>query len=95
MKKTHEQKDPRFKIAHKEALIGIALAIFQFVWWYGFAYGLGSKPVKEYAYIWGFPAWFFYSCILGLILIIFLVIVIAKWFFTDVPFEDDEEEERS
>jgi len=28
------------KIANREALIGVGLAIFNFIWWFGFAYGL-------------------------------------------------------
>lgn len=41
MKDYHD--DPRFRIAHREALIGLGLAIINFIIWYGFAYGLGSK----------------------------------------------------
>ncbi len=57
MKYDHE--DSRFRFAHKEALIGLGLACINFVIWYGFAYGLGSKDPSEYTYIFGFPAWFF------------------------------------
>ncbi|WP_172371412.1 YhdT family protein [Sporosarcina jiandibaonis] len=84
--------DWRFKIAHREALIGVVLAIFNFIWWFGFAYGLGSRPVEEYTYVLGLPAWFFYSCVVGFILISILVIIIAKFFLTEVPFEEEEEE---
>lgn len=84
--------DPRFKIAHQEALIGVGLAITHFIWWFGFAYGLGSRPVEEYSYILGFPDWFFYSCIVGFILICVTVIVLAKFVLKDVSFEEEEEE---
>ena len=57
MKDYHD--DPRFRIAHREALIGLGLAIINFIIWYGFAYGLGSKNPNEYTYVLGFPAWFF------------------------------------
>ena len=87
-----EKMDPRFKIAHREALIGVGLAIAHFIWWFGFAYGLGSRPVEEYAYILGFPDWFFYSCIVGFILICVTVIVLAKFVLKDVSFEEEEEE---
>ena len=33
-------KDRRFKIAHKEAIIGVILVVINFLLWYGFAYGL-------------------------------------------------------
>lgn len=81
--------DPRFKIAHREALIGVGLAIVHFIWWFGFAYGLGSAPVEEYRYILGFPEWFFYSCIVGFILVSLTVIILAKFVLKDVSFEEE------
>ena len=81
--------DPRFKIAHREAIIGIALAVFNFIWWFGFAYGLGSRPPEEYTYIWGLPDWFFYSCVLGFIIMCILVIVITKFVLKEVPLDVD------
>ncbi|EGA88273.1 Sodium/pantothenate symporter [Planococcus donghaensis MPA1U2] len=86
-----EETDWRFKIAHREAWIGVGLALFNFIWWFGFAYGLGSRPVEEYSYIFGLPDWFFYSCVVGFLLICVLVIVIVKFFFTEVPFDEEEE----
>ena len=89
---TKQQTDWRFKIAHKEAFIGIGLAVFNFIWGFGFAYGLGSRPVEEYTYTFGLPDWFFYSCVVGLILISVLVIIVVKYFLTEVPFEEEAEE---
>ena len=85
--------DPRFKIAHREALIGVALASVHFIWWFGFAYGLGSKPVEEYSYILGFPDWFFYSCIVGFILVAITVIVLVKFVLKDVSLEEEGDEQ--
>ncbi|QTD40796.1 YhdT family protein [Sporosarcina sp. Te-1] len=79
--------DPRFKIAHREAIIGLALAVFNFVWWFGFAYGLGSRSPEDYTYIWGLPDWFFYSCVLGFIIMCILVIVITKFVLKEVPLD--------
>ena len=87
--KITEVNDPRYKVANKEALIGVGLVIFNFIWWYGFAYGLGSAPVEEYTYIMGLPAWFFFSCVLGFVVMVILVIIIVKGFLKEVPFEDD------
>lgn len=50
--------DKRYKAANREAWLGIGLVIFNFIWWFGFAYGLGSKSPESYHYIFGFPAWF-------------------------------------
>lgn len=83
------KNDPRFKIANREALFGVGLVIFNFLWWYGFAYGLGSGPVEEYSYILGLPAWFFYSCVLGFIVMVLLVTFIVKVFFKEVSFEEE------
>ncbi len=86
-------EDPRFKIAHKEAMLGVGLAIFNFIWWYGFAYGMGSKPISSYQYIFGFPAWFFYSCIVGFIVVTLLLILTVKFLFTDLPLDEEETKE--
>lgn len=86
-----EETDWRFKIAHREAWIGVGLALFNFVWWFGFAYGMGSRPVEEYSYVFGLPDWFFYSCVIGFLVMAVLVIVVVKFFFTEVPFDEEEE----
>lgn len=89
-------EDKRFKVAKKEALIGIALVILNFIWWFGFAYGFGSEDPTQYKYIFGLPEWFFYSCVLGFIVMSLVITFAVKFFFTDVPFEDEAEgEERS
>lgn len=90
MKKQNLQLDKRFKIAHREALIGVILVIFNFIWWYGFAYGLGSKKVEDYTYVFGLPAWFFYSCIAGFVLMVIIVIFTVKFLFKEVPFVEEE-----
>src|SRR5699024_11560917 len=85
----HENKDdsdPRYKVANREALFGVGLVIFNFIWWYAFAYGLGSKDPSEYTYVFGLPAWFFYSCVLGFVVMAVLVTFFVKKWFVDVSF---------
>ncbi|KPH75005.1 YhdT family protein [Oceanobacillus caeni] len=82
------------KIGNREALVGVGLFLFNFVWWFAFAYGLGSKDPSEYSYVFGLPSWFFYSCVLGVIVMSILVIIIVKGFFKDIPFEDEEFENK-
>lgn len=77
------------KILNKEAFITIGLYVFFFIWWYGFAYGLGSKDPSEYSYVLGFPSWFFYSCILGYVVICALLWFVVKKFFVDVNFDEE------
>ena len=84
-------QDPRFKIANREALIGCALAIINFVWWFGFAYGMGSKPPEQYTYVFGFPAWIFYSMIVGTLLMFLLVFFVVKFLLKDISLEDEDE----
>lgn len=86
------KKDNRFAIAHREAITGCVLALINILWWYGFAYGFGSKNPEEYAFILGFPAWFFWSCIIGVIVMIALVFLVVKFVLQDVPFDDVDEE---
>lgn len=88
----NNQDEKSFKIAHKEAKIGIALVIFNFIWWFGFAYGLGSSDPTEYTYIIGLPAWFFYSCVVGLVVMIVLVTLCVRFLFKEVTFEEEEQE---
>ncbi|WP_257348160.1 YhdT family protein [Pseudalkalibacillus decolorationis] len=92
-KKSKIHEDRRFRISNREALMGIGLAMINFIWWYAFAYGLGGKPVKDYTFILGFPSWFFYSCVLGFVVFSILVYIMVKVFFVEVPFDDNEEEE--
>lgn len=81
------------KIANREALIGVGLALFNFIWWFGFAYGLGSKDPSAYSYVFGLPAWFFYSCVLGFVVMVVLIIIVVNKFFVDVPFDEEENKE--
>jgi uncharacterized membrane protein YhdT len=90
MKKSKHSVDRRYKVAKKEAILGIGLAVFNFLWWFGFAYGLGSKPVEEYTYIMGLPSWFFYSCVVGFLVVVMLVIILVKTVFKEVPFDENE-----
>ncbi|MDM5314807.1 YhdT family protein [Fictibacillus sp. b24] len=84
--------DWRYRVSNKEAIMGTVLAILNFIWWYAFAYGLGGRPVKEYTYILGFPAWFFYSCIVGFVVFTVLVYIMVKFFFKEVPFDTEDSE---
>ncbi|RDY29007.1 DUF997 family protein [Romboutsia weinsteinii] len=78
-------EDPRYKQCNKEALMGLGLGIINLVWWFGWGYGLGSKPVSEYTYILGFPAWFFMSCIVGGVLFSILTVIMINKFFKNMP----------
>lgn len=89
-----QKEDNRFKIANREALIGVKLVLFNFIWWFGFAYGMGSKDPSQYTYVFGLPAWFFYSCVVGLIVMVVLVIFFVKKYFVEVSFDDKGDDEK-
>lgn len=86
-------EDPRYKQCNKEALYGVILGIANLIWWYGFGYGLGDRPVSEYTYIMGFPAWFFISCILGSVVFIILTFIMVDKKMEIMPLEKFTKEE--
>jgi uncharacterized membrane protein YhdT len=90
MKQLSQVKDKRFKIARKEAIIGVILVVINFLLWYGFAYGLGSGDPRKYQYILGMPEWFFYSCVVGTIVMFILVSFSVKFLFKEVSFEEED-----
>ncbi|WP_010288617.1 YhdT family protein [Kurthia massiliensis] len=87
-------KDKRYRIANREAWIGVGLVILNFTLWYGFAYGMGGGDPQDYTYILGFPAWFFYSCIVTTITMLVLLGILLKVVFKEVPLDDEEEDEK-
>ena len=77
------------KQINKEAIITILLYLFFFGWWYYFAYlYTDSNDVANFKYVLGLPEWFFYSCVLGLVLINVLVYFVIKIFFKDMNLDD-------
>ena len=53
-----------------------------------------SDNVEEYKYILGLPEWFFYSCVVGLVLINILVYICIKFFFKDIDFDKYNESDK-
>ena len=76
------------KFKNKEGIVAVVIAIIHFALWYYFAYvRFDVNNVKSYKYILGLPEWFFYSCVVGLILINILVYICIKFLFKDIDFE--------
>lgn len=78
---------------NKEAALTVGLYVFYFAWWYFFAYYFGEQEVSAYRYILGLPEWFFYSCVLGLVVINIAVFVVVTCFFKDMPLNDVHDEQ--
>ena len=81
------------KQIQKEVIITCILYIFYFLWWCLFGFGLGNRKTEEYTYIFGLPSWFFYSCILGFMIFSTLVYFSLKYFFKDIPLDENFENE--
>lgn len=92
------EEDPRYAVANREAWWGIGYwAMFTAVitavsWLMG-----GNKPAEDLQFVLGFPAWFFWSCLVGAAAMCVLPIFVIKRFFTDLPLSadgsDDDETE--
>ena len=80
-------KNKRFRQADREALITLGMYAFFFLWWTLFAFALGSGDPELYSYIFGFPSWFFYSCILGYPIVTLLLWVVLQLTFVDMPLD--------
>lgn len=83
--------DRRFPQADREAWITLALYGLYFVWWYICAYGLGGGDPESYSYVFGFPAWFFYGCVLGYPVLTLLLWLVVRCCFRDLSLEAEEE----
>lgn len=84
--------DPRFVISNREAVYSLLLTLGYFLWWFGFAYGFGGKDVSDYFYVFGLPAWFFYSCLVGGLLFCMVVPVVVFCLFENIPLDDKKGE---
>lgn len=81
----------RKKQINKEVIVTLVLYLFYFLWWYYFAYIFkNNNDVQNFKYILGLPEWFFYSCVLGLVVVNILVFILVKIFFKDVSLEEEE-----
>lgn len=85
--------DRRFRQANFEALCSVVLAVLFFVWWYAFAYGLGSGDPAQYRRVLGLPEWFFYSSVLGPVLFCLLAALMVKFLFKNVSLDQHEKED--
>lgn len=74
----------KFKQINKEAFITLLIYFFYFLWWYYFAFIYSETNNKS---ILGFPAWFFYSCIVGLIVVNLVVFIVVKFFFKEIDLD--------
>lgn len=84
-----QTQDWRFAQANKEALFSLGAYALYFIWWFIFGYGMGDGDPEQYAYVFGMPEWFFYSCIVGYPVITILLWGIVRFFFKEMPLDDE------
>ena len=87
-------EDRRFRQADREALWSVALTAGYFLWWFGFAYGLGSGPDAGTRLLWGLPVWFTASCVLGGPVFLIAVAWVVRRVFVGLPLDPWEETSR-
>jgi len=78
------------KQLNKEALYTIGMFILFFIWWYVCAYGLADAAWT----VFGLPAWFFMSCVVGWVLCCVGVWFMVKKIFKDVDLDEYKPEEK-
>ncbi len=66
----------------KEAKSTLLVYVLYFLWSVCFAYFLGSGDPNEYTLIFGFPAWFFFSCVVAYPLCCIAVYVLIRKVFS-------------
>lgn len=86
----NNRQDRRFIQADREALLALTVYGLYFLWWYAFGFGVGDCNPDEYTYVFGFPAWFFYSCIVGYPLVTILLWMIVRFKFKEMPLDAEE-----
>ncbi len=87
MKMSEKEKNRQL---NKEALLTLCLYAIFFIWWYAFGYGLSGGDPGNFTYIMGLPSWFFFSCILGWLVISTAVLVMVKKFFVEIDLNEEE-----
>lgn len=77
----------RFRQADKEAGVTLILYAAFFLWWTVGAFGLGRYAQVP---VFGMPAWFFVSCVLGYPMICVALWLVVRRVFVDMPLDSVE-----
>lgn len=92
MKSVRENEDSRYVQCTKEMFMVLGFFVINLIVVIGLAMGVGlNKTSEEVNLIWGFPDWFFWSGIIGSIIMIVLTFLMVKIFFKDMSLESEED----
>ena len=85
-----DKKDKELiRSTNREVIIVLVLYALFFAWWYFSAYSFGDDP-SQYKFIFGFPEWFFYSCIIGYIAVSVILWIVVRFMFRDIPLDRED-----
>jgi uncharacterized membrane protein YhdT len=84
------EEDPRYAVANREALWGLGYWLVFTVVISAVAWALGgNRSASDLSFVLGFPAWFFWSCLVAATVLAVVPIVVIRRFFTDLPLTAD------
>jgi uncharacterized membrane protein YhdT len=87
---TDFEHDPRYAVANREALIGAGYWLAFTVLISAIAWLIGAhKKASELTFVLGFPAWFFWSCLVATIVLSLVPAVLVRRYFTEMPLSAD------
>ena len=93
-RKTLFEEDPRYRQCNKEVLIVLVFFVVNVLIIGGISLLLGyKKPVDQIQIVGGFPAWFFYGCIIGTIVLSLIPFFMIRYFFKDMSLEAENRQE--
>lgn len=93
MKKQRIKEDRRFKQCNRELVYTFVFFIINILIIGGISLLAYGKPVDQISFIAGFPAWFFYGCLIGSLVLCVLTYLMVKFLFKDIPLDAYIEEE--
>ncbi|WP_209374514.1 YhdT family protein [Brevibacterium renqingii] len=83
--------DQRYRQANKEALVAFLYWVVYLVLTSVVALGLGlNRPAEDIDFILGFPAWFFYSAGVVLVVLCILPYFLVRFFYRDYSLDAEE-----
>lgn len=89
------KEDSRFKQCNKEMIYTIIFFLINVLLVGGISLLAYNKPANELIFIAGFPAWFFYGCLIGSVILCILTGVMVKFLFKDMSLDAYIEEEEN
>ncbi len=89
------EEDVRYRQCGKEMRLSLGFFLVNVLVTGGLAVVLGyGKPAEEVRLVAGLPVWFWYSGVVGSVVLMVLAFLMVKLFFKEMPLGPDDEEER-